>query len=170
MDDFMALEILKILKKGESNGYHTVKKDILDMESFSDKTETDFQTTFTKLHELNHISAYRDESTNYMEAFRISNSKDYILIYQKRLNEKLNSDNAIKENTALSLQINKLNLDKLQYETTIRDLQRSLAEAQLKEIPKIAADRKTVITWQIIAGVLALVAFLLKLFGVQGWL
>lgn len=45
-----------------------------------------------------------------------------------------------------------------------------LSEAQHADIPKNVQHRNDVLIWQIIAGVLELVALLLKLFGVQGWL
>jgi uncharacterized protein YdiU (UPF0061 family) len=163
MDNFMALEILKVLKKGESNGYQTIQRDILDMESFMDKTETDFQNTFRKLEELKHVIDYRDESTNNMQAFRLNNEKDYISFYENKVNSANNDNN-------LEVQIKQLNLDKLQYEATIRGLQKKLSEAQLKDIPKNSQHRDDLRIWQIATGIAVIVAFLLKLFGVQGWL
>lgn len=74
------------------------------------------------------------------------------------------------KNNETETKINELTLDKLQYERTIRDLEKRLSEAQLEDIPKNAEDRKTVIIWQIAAVVLGATAFLLKLFGVKGWL
>lgn len=163
MDNFMALEILKVIKKGESNGYQTIKRDILDMESFMDKTEPDFQTTFRKLEELKHVIDYRDESTSNMQAFRLNNEKDFISFYQSKVD-------ASKSENDLEVQIRQLNLDKLQYEGTIRGLQKELSEAQLKDIPENAQHRYDDLIWKIIAGVSIVVAFLLKLFGVKGWL
>ena len=160
MDNFMALEILKVLKKGESNGYQTIKRDILDMESFMDKTETDFQITFKKLEELKHVIDYRDETTNNMQEYRLNNEKDYISFYQNKVNSSNNDNN-------LEIQIRQLNLDKLQYESTIRDLQKALAEEQLKDIPKNAEDRKTNVIWIVVVGVIAVVEFFLLIFGVN---
>ena len=80
-------------------------------------------------------------------------------------------------NEALVNRINELTLEALQRDKENVDLKRQLdevglklSEAQHADIPINAEDRETNITWQIIAGVSTIVAFLLKLFGVKGWL
>lgn len=77
----------------------------------------------------------------------------------------------------MQAQINSLTLSSLQHENDRRswikqkeELEHKLAHAALKDIPINAQDRKTNIIWQIIAGISIIVAFLLKLFGVKGWL
>lgn len=77
----------------------------------------------------------------------------------------------------MQAQINSLKLSSLQHENDRRswikqkeELEHKLAHAALKDIPINAQDRKTNIIWQIIAGISIIVAFLLKLFGVKGWL
>ena len=74
-------------------------------------------------------------------------------------------------------EVDKLTLEALKAEGENRELKKKIDEellpliiAQRKDIKTNAVDRKTVITWQIIGGVSVLVAFLLKLFGVKGWL
>ena len=94
--------------------------------------------------------------------------------YQSILSERKEKE---LNNEALVNRINELTLEALQRDKENAELKRQLDEVGLKlsvaqhaDIPKNAEDRKTVITWQIIAGVATAVAFLLKLFGVQGWL
>ena len=77
----------------------------------------------------------------------------------------------------LTNQINKLTLEALQRDKDNAALKKQLdetilklSEAQHADIPKNAEDRKTVAIWQVATGVAVLVAFLLKLFGVKGWL
>ena len=95
-----------------------------------------------------------------MQAYRLNNEKDYISFYQNKVNSSNNDNN-------LEIQIRQLNLDKLQYESTIRDLQKALAEEQLKDIPKNAEDRKTNVIWIVVVGVIAVVEFFLLIFGVN---
>ena len=160
MDNLMALEILKVIKKGVSNGRETIKSDIRKMDLFMDKSDNDFYDTFDKLEELGHIIDDRSPATNNMQTFILNNEKDYIEFYQNKVNTTNNDNN-------LELQINQLNLDKLKYEVTIRDLQKELSEAQLGDIPKNAEDRKTDVTWTVVLGVIAIVEFFLLLFGVN---
>lgn len=77
----------------------------------------------------------------------------------------------------LQNQIDKLTLKSLKYQDRNQELKTQLDKAlldlsfaQKADIPINATDRKTVIVWQIATGVAVIVAFLLKLFGVQGWL
>ena len=71
------------------------------------------------------------------------------------------------QRTDLERRINELSLEKLEYERTIRDLQQRLAEAQLHDIPKNADDRKTESVWTTAVAVIAIVEFVLLLFGVS---
>lgn len=71
------------------------------------------------------------------------------------------------KNNDTERQINDLTLEKLQYERTIRELQKELAEAQLKDIPVNAEDRKTMSGWTVALAVVAIIEFLLLLFGVS---
>ena len=87
------------------------------------------------------------------------------------------SFDSIDKTTKLENEIKRLTLENLQTQNNNKELQRELNEAQLslskaqeKDIPINAVDRKTVIIWQIIAGVSIAVVFLLKLFGVKGWI
>lgn len=80
-------------------------------------------------------------------------------------------------NESLITRINELTLEALQRDKDNAELKRQLdetllklSEAQHDDIPKAAKHRDDVLLWQIIAGVLATIAFLLKLFGVKGWL
>ncbi len=78
-------------------------------------------------------------------------------VFEKRINElTLEALERDSENAALKKQLDEAGL--------------RLSKAQYADIPINAEDRKTVIIWQVIAGISAAVAFLLKLFGVKGWL
>lgn len=84
----------------------------------------------------------------------------------------------LKDKTSeMQSKINSLTLESLEYEKDNRKLKEQLAtlqidlsEAQKNDIPVNATDRKTNVIWQIIATISVVVAFLLKLFGVKGWL
>ena len=52
----------------------------------------------------------------------------------------------------------------------LKESQLKVNTLQIKDIPENAEDRKTIIFWQISTGVAVIVAFLLKLFGVKGWI
>ena len=74
-------------------------------------------------------------------------------------------------------EVEELTIKALNAEEKSRELKRKIDEellplikAQAKDIVDNAIDRKTVITWQIVAGVSIAVALLLKLFGVKGWI
>ena len=71
-----------------------------------------------------------------------------------------------------TLTLNSLELQKANAELTTKlaEAQLKLSKEQSEEIPKNAQHRYDTLVWQIATGVLAIVAFLLKLFGVKGWL
>ncbi len=80
-------------------------------------------------------------------------------LYLQRLKDEKNNN--------LEHQINELTLEKLQYERTIRDLEKALMEAQKGDIPKNAEDRKTNVIWTVGLGVVAAVELVLLLLGVS---
>lgn len=74
-------------------------------------------------------------------------------------------------------EIQRLTLLTLQFQNETNSLKKKIDEEYLpliqeqrQDLKDNAIDRKTVIQWQIATAIIAIVAFLLKLFGVKGWL
>lgn len=78
------------------------------------------------------------------------------------------------KNADMEKEITSLTLESLRWQDENRELKKqleetslALAEAQKSDIPINAADRKTIISWQIATAVCLIVAFLLGLFGAK---
>jgi hypothetical protein len=170
MEDKISLEILCILERSKSLARETVKSEILSMTSFAAIGQEDFVSAWEKLLANGCIQEFRNDQKKNSKEYRLNPTKDCLTFYSSKKIENDQSLSNKSEIEKLQLEINKLTLERLNYETTIRDLQKSLSEAQLKDIPKNAQHRDDTLFWQIIAGAAATIAFLLKLFGVEGWL
>ncbi len=119
---------------------------------------------------------YKSSIKNYLE---IKNGSEVQLldtgrIYYEHLAMEGNKET---QRNNLSDEISRLTALSLKFENDISELKRQLNEKQLSlaiaqedDIPANASDRKTVLHWQIATAFSALVAFLLKLFGAEGWL
>lgn len=85
MNNHLALEILNVLKKGESNGYQTIKNDIQEMKSFYEVSDTDFKIVFDKLEELKCIIQFRNITQNNVRCYKLNIEKDCIELYSNKL-------------------------------------------------------------------------------------
>jgi hypothetical protein len=117
MNDFLAFEILKIIEKGENNGFFTVRTDIMNMESFSDLTDPEYADVIHELENRRCISSFRNAEQNNVKCYKIEPAGKCLEKYRKRMEE----DNQ-KEEAALQKEKNEN--EKLQLE--IIDLQRKV--------------------------------------------
>ncbi|MBL7723877.1 MAG: hypothetical protein JNK27_06995 [Chitinophagaceae bacterium] len=170
MEERLLLEILKTLERGNSCGRDTVKNEILSMQSFSLLTDAEYVAAWNKLIENKCVIDFRNQQKNNVREYKLNPTKDCIPTYTQKLIEKEQQVNSTMQRSDLEQKIKEMTLEQLEYEKTIRGLKKDLMEAQRNDIPKAAQHRDDVLIWQIIAGVSVTVAFLLKLFGVKGWL
>ncbi|MGG9962397.1 hypothetical protein [Ferruginibacter sp. SUN106] len=137
MNEQLALEILKTIQKGESNGYQTIKNDVLNMPSFHELTENDFKVVFDKLLENQCIVTFRDINTNNLRSFKLNNTKDCISIYQNKATAALNELEKTKEKDNLTVQ---------QLRTQVM-----LLTEQLADFPRMKRQRRNAIIVAIFA-------------------
>ena len=151
----LLLAILEVVKKGDSFGYHTVRIDIQRMPIFALVADEHFRQHWDILIENRCLIPI-----GYKKEVAVNEPKDCIGTYRGMVL-------AIEAETNDKSELNRLTLENLQYQQTVRDLQIRLNEALLQDIPVNAMDRKTISVWTVVLGVIAAIEFLLLIFGVR---
>lgn len=169
----MKKAILKYLYSFEDRQYHELN-DFIRQQGWEEYL-FDVRQILQQLYDSKQIELFNCSSIRWTQYTRIPEISQYENVMATLDNWKLKARLTDSERDKIGEQqeaaeINRLTIENLKYAQTIRNLEKELKEAQLKDIPKNDKHRDDVLIWQIIAGVSIAVAFLLKLFGAKGWL